>query len=166
MGLFAAIAPALVGSAVTGLFNARQASQNRRFQEKMSSTAVSRRMADLKRAGLNPILAAREGASTPAGAQATMPDVGATINTARGIRLAEQKLEHEIKLLKAQGMAAYEQSQKTAQETTLIGAAQPEALKRAKMWMSPVGDYLPYIQAGGNTARNLSPLFKQFKKGK
>lgn len=49
-------------------FNAEQARLNREWQEHMSSTAYQRGMQDLKKAGLNPILAYTQGgASTPAG---------------------------------------------------------------------------------------------------
>jgi len=50
-------------------FSAEQAQLNRDYTERLSSTSVQRRMKDMKKAGINPILAGKFEASTPSGSQ-------------------------------------------------------------------------------------------------
>lgn len=52
--------------------SAKEAKKNRKFQEQMSNTAHYREVKDLRRAGLNPILSANTGASTPSGSAGAM----------------------------------------------------------------------------------------------
>lgn len=54
-------------------YNSAEAAKNRAWQEQMSNTAYQRAIEDMRKAGINPILAYTQGgASTPSGAQGTI----------------------------------------------------------------------------------------------
>lgn len=100
----AALAPYLpiAGTLLSGIFSAREARKNREFQERMSSTAHVREVADLRSAGLNPILSSRlGGSSTPSGSSSSMPDLGPSVTSAMQLRLAMSKQKAEIDEIKS-----------------------------------------------------------------
>lgn len=107
MGLFDSVkgivkdfAPALplVGDVVSGLFSAKAAEKNRDFQAYMSNTAHQREVADLRAAGLNPILSATggPGAITPGGAVAQVPNFGQSAREGMEIMALRQQVKESI----------------------------------------------------------------------
>ncbi len=74
--------------------SAAEAKRNREFQERMSSTAHQREVKDLRAAGLNPILSASKGASSPGGSMAQFQD---TVTPAISTALASRRQKQELK---------------------------------------------------------------------
>jgi hypothetical protein len=139
-----------IGSAIGYLGAERQTARNseaeirnREFQREMSNTAVQRRMADLRAAGINPILAGKYDASTPAGGVLGAGDYGSAmaananafstaLQTESNINLQteqQKKLKEEVNKLKADTNLSEVQAGRVYQQL-LIGLKEEEYWKQ------------------------------------
>jgi len=177
--------PAVMG-AIQGAMSAQgQASANQsneqnmwrqmEFQERMSNTSHQREVNDLRAAGLNPILSANAGASTPAGATSTMQNTMAGFSdSAKGMMDAmvsseqldqgERRTVADTKLATAQAGAANAQSAKTAAETAILANELPGSKVKGNIYKKVDEIMTNTGKAIKDVEKSLAPKTKESKK--
>lgn len=137
-------------------YNSAEALANREWQEHMSSTAYQRAVEDMKKAGLNPILAfSNGGASTPGGSAGTIS--GASMGLASSSALGVSRSGGFVP-------NAYESS--SWSQSDWYNAAQSWQQMLSSTHMTPYGLQKALTEVGSDTSKAITDATAKAGKGK
>lgn len=136
-------------------YNSAEALANREWQEHMSSTAYQRAVEDMKKAGLNPILAfANGGASTPGGSAGTIS--GASMGLASSSALG---------LSRSGGFVPNAYSSSSWSKSDWYNAAESWQQMLSTTHMTPYGLQKALTEVGNNTSKAIEKATEKKEKG-
>lgn len=137
-------------------YNSAEALANREWQEHMSSTAYQRAVEDMKKAGLNPILAfSNGGASTPGGSAGTIS--GASMGLASSSALGVSR---------SNGFVPNAYSSSSWSQSDWYNAAQSWQQMLSTTHMTPYGLQKALTEVGNDTSKAITDATAKSEKGK
>jgi hypothetical protein len=148
-----------IGSGIASFFGAKsaqkkqlraarkEAQRNRDFQERMRNTAYQAATKDMRKAGLNPILAYRQGpASSPSGSVAQIPDLTKAVSEAGSTAQSTFSAMQQARQVMAQTKVMEQQAKKVEAEAKILGPRAElyeEATAAIKAFLEDPQKYLP-----------------------
>lgn len=137
----------MLGQGSANRANREIAREQMRFQERMSSTAYSRAVTDMRRAGLNPALAySQGGASTPGGASAVMGNVAAGAESSANSAIAAAIQRKNMTLLNEQVRKAKSEAKTAAHEASIRSRDADDRTARWLYYFDHHGNAKPPLQ--------------------